>query len=261
MLKTLEDFNRQRISIENTLSEHRIQRGILSSRTGADFYRTISGDLIEMYILIRNSHLSIEIPLEWFIQITTNNLSRRIEMNWNNTSENFDQIHRVQSRETYLRCFHEICSYLSLSLSDEHFKYLLLFLAFIKQNSFDDLRLFQRILRELNPVQQEILPAFLDDPQRPKFLRSHSWNLTSSDLIQKKFPNLSQHLIDYEQQWNEYLFSSNHFDLINPSPWEKTTKISIIDRFLLCVILRSDQVRRRGGGLILNSILLFRFFN
>ena len=210
-----------------------------------------------MYILIRNSHLSIEIPLHWFIQIATNNLSRRIEMNWNNTSENFDQIHRVQSRETYLRCFHEICSYLSLSLSDEHFKYLLLFLAFIKQNSFEDLRLFQMILRKLNPSQQEILPEFLDDPQRPKFLPSHSWIFLSSDLIQKKFPNLSQHLIEYEQQWNEYLFSSKHFDFLNPSPWEKTTKISIIDRFLLCVILRSDQVRGGGNEQHIHSTVFF----
>ena len=242
----MDDFHRQRIAIENTLDEHRIQRDILFSRTGAEFYRSIARDLIELYLLIRNSNMILKIPLQWFIEMTTKNLSsRRMEFNAHSSTENVDQIHRVQSRECYLRCFQSICSYLSLSLSDRHWKSLLLFFALIEENSLDYLRLFQTILQQFHPINRQIVPEFLDDPKRPDFLSSHSWLLCQSSLIERKFPNLSQHLIDYEHQWKEYLFSSNKFDFINSSPLETTTNSSILDRFLLGVILRPDQVRKR----------------
>jgi hypothetical protein len=231
----LNNFNRERILIENSLNEHRIQREILYSRTGADIYRETARDLIQFYIILRDSDIQLKIPIKWFIQIVTNNLSRKIEIN----NENSDMIHKVQARETYLRCFESIYSYLSLSLSDKSLKYILILLALMKQNRIE---LFQLILRKLNPIDREIIPKFLDDIKRPNFINSHSWILCHENQINEIYSNLSQHLIDEQFQWKEYLSSSTKLDFINKSPLEKTRTMTIIDRFLLCIILRPEKV-------------------
>ncbi len=234
----MNNFNRDRILIENSLNEHRIQREILYSRTGAEVYRETARDLIQFYILLRDSDIPLKIPIKWFIQIVTNNLSRRIETN----TDSLDIIHKVQARETYLRCFESIYSYFSLSLSANYLQYILILLALIKQNNLTNIQLLKFILEKFNPINREIIPKFLDDQKRPNFINSHSWLLCLSNQINEKYPNLSQHLIDNQYQWKEYLFSTTKFDFINKSPLEKTTTMTIIDRFILSVILRPDQV-------------------
>jgi len=168
-------------------------------------------------------------------------------------------IHKVQARETYLKCFQSIYSYLSLSLSDNHLQYILILLALIKQNNIQDIYLFEFILNKLNPINQEIIPNFLDDQKRPTFINSHSWLLCLEDQINKKYPNLSQHLIDYQFEWKEYLFSTTKLQFINKTPFEKTITISIIDRFILQIILQPEKVCRQFNFLSNLIFNLFRF--
>lgn len=173
-----------------------------------------------------------------------------------------EMIHKVQSRETYLRCFESIYSYLSLSISNQHLQYILIIYALIKQNNIQNIYLFKFILNKLNPIKQKIIPNFLDDQKRPSFINNHSWLLCFDDQINKKYPNLGQHLIDYQYQWKEYLFSTTKFDFINKSPFENTTSITIIDRFILSIILQPDKVCVDKSFLF--TILyfnLFRFLN
>jgi hypothetical protein len=242
LLTILNNFNQDRILIENSLNEHRIQREILCLRTGAEVYKETSKYLIQLYILLRDSDIKLKISIKWFIQIITNNLSRRIETNLNTNIDSLEMIHKVQARETYLRCFQSIYSYLSLSLSDNHLQYILILFALIKQNNIQDIYLFKFILNKLNTINQEIIPKFLDDQKRPIFINSHSWLLCFQEEIKKKYPNLSQNLIDYQYEWKEYLFSTTKLDFINKSPFEKTRTISIIDRFILSIILQPNKV-------------------
>jgi hypothetical protein len=230
---------------------------MLCLRTGAEAYRETSRDLIKLYIILRDSDIDFKISIKWFIQILTNNLSRRIETNTNTNVDSLDMIHKVQARETYLRCFESIYSYLSLSLSDNHLQYILILYALIKQNNIENIDLFKLILKKLNPINQEIIPNFLDDQKRPTFVNSHSWLLCTSDEIKKKYPDLSQHLIDYQYEWKEYLFSTTKLDFINKSPFEKTTTISIIDRFILSIILQPEKVCRKFN---FQQNFLFYFF-
>lgn len=244
LLIILNNFNQERILIENSLNEHRIQREILCTRTGAEVYRETSRDLIQLYILLRDSNINFKIPIKWFIQIVTNNLSRRIETNTNINTDSLDMIHKVQSRETYLRCFESIYSYLSLSLSTNDLQYILTLLALIKQNNIENISLLKFILKKLNPMNQEIIPNFLDDQKRPKFINCHSWLLCCEEEINKKYPDLSEHLIDYELEWKEYLFSTTKLDFINKSPFEKIITMNIIDRFILSIILQPEKVTK-----------------
>jgi hypothetical protein len=246
LLKILNKFNHDGILIENSLNEHRIQRDILSSRTGSEAYRETARHLTQLYILLRDSNIEVKIPIKWFKQIVTNNLSRRIETNANpNTNvDNLDMINKVQARETYLRCFESIYSYLSSSMSNDDLQCLLILFALIKQENIETIQLFKFILQKLNPIQQQIIPNFLDDQKRPEFINSHSWLLCLSEEINNKYPDLAQHLIDYQDEWKEYLFSTTKLDFINKSPFEKTTTISIIDRFILSIILQPEKVSR-----------------
>jgi hypothetical protein len=235
LLNSLDNFNHDRISIENSLNEHRIQREVLYSRTGAEVYRETARDLIQFYIVLRDSDVQLKIPIKWFVQIVTKNLSRKIETN----IESSNSVHKVRARKTYLRCFESIYSYLSLSLADHHLQSILVLLALIKHNRME---FFQSILRKLNPIDREIIPQFLDDPKRPSFINSHSWILCFEEKIKGKYLDLSQHLMEDQIQWKEYLFSSTKLDFINKFPLEKTTTMTIIDRFILCLILRPDRV-------------------
>ena len=158
--------------------------------------------------------------------------------------DSLNMIHKVQARETYLRCFQSIYSYLSSSMSNDDLQCFLITFALIKQNNIENIQLFQFILQKLNPINQQIIPNFLDDQKRPSFINSHSWLLCLSDEINKKYPNLAQHLINYQYEWNEYLFSTTKLDFINKSPFEKSTTISIMDRFILSIILQPEKVRR-----------------
>jgi hypothetical protein len=47
LLKTLNDFNENRISISHSLDEHQIQREILCTRTGSEAYRETARHLIQ----------------------------------------------------------------------------------------------------------------------------------------------------------------------------------------------------------------------
>ena len=242
LLNMLNTSNRDRILIENSLNEHRIQRDILCTRTGAELYRETSNRLIKFYILLRDSNIQLKIAIQWFMQIITKNFARRIQTNTNSSLDHFDMIHKVQARETYLRCFQSIYSYLSLSLSNEHLQYLLVLFAFVEENNQENLVLFQFILKKLNPINREIIPTFLDDQRRPKFVNSHSWLLCLTDEINEKYFQLSEHLIEHQSQWKEYLFSSIKFDFINKSPIEQTRTLTVTDRFLLSIILQPDKV-------------------
>ena len=244
LLKILNKFNHDRILIENSLNEHRIQREILSSRTGSGAYQKTARHLTQLYILLRDGNLELKIPIAWFKQIVTNNLSRRMETNTNtNTNlDSLDMISKVQARETYLRCFESIYSYLSSSMSNNNLQSLLILFALIKQNNIENIKLIEFIFQKLNPIKQQIIPNFLDDQRRPEFINSHSWLLCLSEEINNKYPDLAQHLIDYQYEWKEYLFSTTKLDFINKSPFEKTTTIEIIDRFILLIILQPEKV-------------------
>ena len=151
-------------------------------------------------------------------------------------------IYKVQARETYLRCFDSIYSYLSSSMSNEQLQLSLVVLGLMKQDTNEYIQLFQFILNKLNPTYQQIIPTFFDDPQPPSFINSHSWALCSTDEMNRKYPDLNQNLIDCEHEWKEYLFSTLKLDFINKSPYEKTRTINIIDRFILSIILRPEKV-------------------
>ncbi|CAF3417329.1 unnamed protein product [Rotaria sp. Silwood2] len=43
--------------------------------------------------------------------------------------------------------------------------------------------------------------------------------------------------IDYQCEWKEYLFSTTKLDFVNKSSLEKATTITIIDRFILTIII------------------------
>lgn len=127
-----------------------------------------------------------------------------------------------------------------MSIND--LKCFLILFAFIKQNNIEYIQLLEFIFKKLNPLNQQIIPDFLDDQKRPTFINSHSWFLCLSDEINKKYSNLSQHLVDYQHEWEEYFNSNKKFDLINKSPLEKTTKINIFDRFILSIIVQPEKV-------------------
>ncbi|CAF3088863.1 unnamed protein product [Rotaria sp. Silwood2] len=215
---------------------------MLCLRTGCEAYRETAKDLTQLYILIRDSNIEFKIPIKWFMQIVTNNLSRRIEINSNTTNDSLDMINKVHARETYLRCFESIYSYISSTMSNDYLQCFLIIFAFIKQDNIENFKLFQFIINKLNRINQKIIPNFLDDQKRPSFINSHSWLLCISDEINKKYPNLSQHLIDYQHEWEEYLYSTTKLDFINKSPLEKTITISIIDRFILSIILQPEKI-------------------
>ncbi|CAF3428145.1 unnamed protein product [Rotaria socialis] len=250
LLTILNNFHCDRVSIENSLNEHQVQREIICSRTGCEAYRETAKHLAKLYILLRDSEIELKIPIKWFIQIVTNNLSRRIETNTNtNTTttatannNSLDMISKVQARETYLRCFESIYSYLSSSMSNDHLQCFLIIFALIKQENKDNIQLLEFILKKLNPLNQQIIPNFLDDQKRPSFINSHSWLLCLSDEINAKYPNLTEHLIDYQHEWKEYLYSTTKIDFINKSPLEKTTTLNIIDRFILLIILKPEKI-------------------
>ena len=100
-------------------------------------------------------------------------------------------------------------------MSTDHLQSSLILFALIKQDNFEYIQLFQLIIRQLNPTPEEIIPDSLDDPKRSDFLPSHSWLLCLSEEINQIYPNLSEHLINYQQQWKEYLFSTIKLDFLN----------------------------------------------
>jgi len=154
-------------------------------------------------------------------------------------------INKVQGRECYLRCFESIYSYLSSTMSNNDLQCILIMFALIKQEKIENIYLFKFILMKLNEMNQQIIPNFLDDQKRPSFINSHSWLLCLEDEINKKYKDLAQHLIRYHDEWKEYLSSTTKLDFLNKSPFEKTTSISIIDRFILWIILQPEKVRRQ----------------
>jgi hypothetical protein len=243
----LNEFNNERILIDNSLNEHRIQREMLSSRTGSESYRETARHLSQLYILLRDSKIELKIPIKWFTQIVTKNLSRRIETNVNTniTTDSLDMINKVQARESYLRCFESIYSYLSSTMSNNDLQSLLIIFALIKQDKIENVYLFKFILIKLNSTKQQIIPNFLDDQKRPSFISSHSWLLCLDNQINIKYKDLAQHLISYQDEWKEYLSSTTKLDFLNKSPFEKTTSITIIDRFILWIILQPEKVSRQ----------------
>lgn len=107
-------------------------------------------------------------------------------------------------------------------MSTDHLQSSLILFALIKQDNFEYIQLFQLIIRQLNPTPEEIIPDSLDDPKRSDFLPSHSWLICLSEEINQIYPNLSEHLINYQQQWKEYIFSTIKLDFLNQSPFERT---------------------------------------
>ncbi|CAF4307268.1 unnamed protein product, partial [Rotaria sordida] len=92
LLTILNKYNNDRILIENSLNEHKVQREMLSLRTGCEAYRETAKHLSQLYILLRDSNINLKISIKWFIQIVTNNLSRRIEINSNRNNDSLDMI-------------------------------------------------------------------------------------------------------------------------------------------------------------------------
>jgi hypothetical protein len=252
LLTALSNSNQDRISIESSLNEYRIQYEVLCARTGSKAYRITARQLAQLYILLRDSINELKLPIKWFLQVLTNNLPRRIEITINTDPSNYsiDMISKVQARETYLRCFESIYSYLSSSMSNDQLQYFLIIFALITQENIENIQLLKLILRKLNPINQRTIPNFLDDQNRPSFINSYSWSLCLSKEINKKYRNLSQHLIDHQYEWKEYLFSTTKLDFMNKSPFEKTTTIPIIDRFILSIILLPNKVCRQFISLI-----------
>ncbi|CAF1139632.1 unnamed protein product [Adineta steineri] len=244
LLSALNNSNEERISIESCLNEYRIQYNVLCTRTGSEAYKEISRQLAQLYILLRDSIIELKISLNWFLQLLTNNLPRRIEITTNTDPSNYssDMINKIQARETYLRCFESIYSYLLSSMSNEQLEYFLTIFALITQDNIENIYLFKFILKKLNPQHQQIIPDFLDDKNRPLFINKYSWSLCLSNDISKKYSNLSQHLIDYDYEWKEYLFSTNKLDFMNKSPYEKSITLTIIDRFILSIILLPNKI-------------------
>ncbi|UJR29306.1 hypothetical protein I4U23_010520 [Adineta vaga] len=244
LLGELKKSNENRIYIETELNEYRVQCEVLCKRTGSHAYKDISRQLTQFYILLRDGVDQLKLPIKWFLQILTMNLSRRVEITKNTDLSNYnsDMINKVQARETYLRCFESIYSYLSSSMSNEHLEYLLILFSFITQTKIEDIQLFQMILTKLDSRNQQVIPEFLDDEKRPSFIDRHSWLLCLSDEINRKYPNLSEHLINHQYEWKEYLFSTTKLDFMNKSPFEDTATISIIDRFLLSIILLPNKI-------------------
>lgn len=151
-------------------------------------------------------------------------------------------------------------------MSNDYLQCFLIIFALIKQENFENIRLFKYILKSLNPNNQKIIPNFLDDQKRPIFINSHSWLLCFNDDINTKYPNLAQNLIDYQHEWKEYLYSTTKFDFINKSPLEKITTMNIIDRFILLIILKPEKVCKKNLFVlylnIINIIIfLIRYLN
>ena len=177
------------------------------------------------------------------------NLSQRIETNLNRDAlgdDSFSLLHRVQARETSLRCFQSIYTYLSSTLSTDELHCLLIIWIFLQDDSMDDLCLFELVLKQLHPLERE-MHATSDEPvERPSFMSRHSWLLCHSSRVKDKYPHLADDLVAHREQWQEYLSSTDQLDLVNQCPYEKTRPISLIDRFLLGLILKPDQVRSRA---------------
>lgn len=244
LLAELKKSNENRIYIETELNEYRTQYEILCTRTGSQAYKDISKQLTQFYILLRDGINQLKLSMNWFLQLLTKDLPRRVEITKNTDLSNYnsDMINKVQARETYLRCFQSIYSYLSASMSKDQLEYFLIVFAFIIQNKIEDIELFQMILTKLDSRNQQIIPEFLDDKKRPSFIDRHSWILCLSDEINRKYPNLTEHLMNHQSEWKEYLFSTTKLDFMNKSPFEKMNTINIIDRFLLSIILLPNKI-------------------
>ncbi|CAF1108274.1 unnamed protein product [Adineta ricciae] len=244
LLADLKKSNENRISIETTLNEYRIQFNVLCTRTGGEAYKDISKQLAQLYILLRDGVNQLKLPIQWFLQILTKNLPRRVEITKNTDLSNYnsDMINKVQARETYLRCFQSIYSYLSSAMCKDQLEYVLILFALLTQDKLEGIQLFQTIMTKFNPVNQQVIPDFLNDEKRPSFVDRHAWVVCVSDVINRKYPNLSEHLVDHQQEWKEYLFSMTKLDFMNKSPFEQTTTMNTIDRFLLSIILLPNEI-------------------
>ncbi|UJR28891.1 hypothetical protein I4U23_010111 [Adineta vaga] len=104
-------------------------------------------------------------------------------------------------------------------MSNEHLEYLLILFAFITQTKMEDIQLFQMILTKLDSRNQQVIPEFLDDEKRPSFVNRYSRLLCLSDGINRKYPNLSEHLIKHQHEWKEYLVSTINLNVVNKYPF------------------------------------------
>ena len=246
-MSTLNGYHRERISLENSLDEYRIQGEILRGRVASEGYGEIARHLSQFYILVRDAvGIRLKLPLVIFRELIMENLSQRIETNLQRDAigdESFSLIHRVQARETSLRCFQSIYTYLSSTLSTDELHSLLIIWIFLEDESIDDLCLFEFVLQQLHPLEREMNSVCDESVGRPSFVSCHSWLMCHSDQLKDKYPHLTDDLIAHREQWQEYLSSTNQLDLINNCPYEKTKSMSLIDRFLLGLILKPDQVR------------------
>ena len=196
------------------------------------------------------------VSFQSFKNILLQNLSLRNVFNETSSSnERLDHLNEVQRRETYLRCFQSISSYLSSALNRLEYQIICIFYSFIQRDSLEDLQLFQLIVHHYNPSYSLFIPDYLDDPRRPSFVSKSSWSLLLIKEIEERFVHLNDHLIDYEIEWKEYLFSSNEIDLLNECPYERTNQLkwNLIQRFLLWFILQPNQVNS------LSRLFFFRF--
>ncbi|CAF1514427.1 unnamed protein product, partial [Adineta ricciae] len=90
LLADLKKSNENRISIETTLNEYRIQFNVLCTRTGGEAYKDISKQLAQLYILLRDGVNQLKLPIQWFLQILTKNLPRRVEITKNTDLSNYN---------------------------------------------------------------------------------------------------------------------------------------------------------------------------
>lgn len=246
LFQLFQDFAAERRSLETSVDEHRIQGEIYRQRIGCDIYRSIAEEFAQLYSLLRYSSSYLIISFPWFKKILLQNFTKRNALNDNssNSRERLESLNEILRRETYLRCFQSISSYLSSAFNRMEYQIFFLFFAFFKEKSLNNLRLFQLIIEKFHPSKSILIPDYLDDPRRPSFISKYSWTLISNEEFQEKFPNLSDHFIENQSEWKEYLSPNNSIDYLNPSPYERTTDLhfNLIDRFLLFFLLQPDRV-------------------
>lgn len=257
LFQLFNEFSAERTALTNSLDEHRIQGEIYRQRIGSETFRSIAKDFAQFYSLLRRSSSLLIFSFDSFKNVLFENLSSRDVSN--GSANRLESLNEIRRRETYLRCFQSLSSYLSSALKRVEYEILLVFYVFIQENAENDLQLFDVILSKFDPRRSIHLPDYLDDPRRPAFISKYSWAVIGERQLNEKFVDLAEHLLENELQWKEYFSSSNRIDFLNESPYERTkqVKMNLIDRFLLWLIVRPDRVR--STSLPLSSSLIDRF--
>lgn len=265
LFQLFNQFYSERISLQTSFDEHRIQGEIYRQRIGAEIFRSLAFDFAKFYSLIRQSSSIVHCSFETFQNLLFENLSSVNSLHDNSSTHSFEHLsslNDIRRRETYIRCFQSISTYLSSALNRFQYDILLVLLVFINENSLKDLQLFDLMINKFDPRESIFVPDYLDDPRRPTFVSKYSWTLLLNNEINDKFVHLNENLIENPTEWKEYLSSTNRIDFLNESPYErsKDIQLNLIDRFLLNVLLRSDRVRFNRIDFFIDRFFFFFFF-